>query len=239
MQRYPTLYQWFNLGIKLKIFKYCDLRLQILFNISHSFCSQLNSLKYCYILTFWPGLKCHSKVMHRKEVTHSNGSYERKSRGRKLADEMGRAKKFPWYTHRLMHCELHDSYFRLMTIKHSISAIEWALNYYITQSRRKSRASCSRVGNGVRRDVVGKATPGRGGTREPWLNWGPEKMLISAVKKASTQQSGPLDLRLSIRRTRKTQRDGHKSRGHNIAVMFDLQLPLTRKPWVNLFEPLQ
>ena len=38
--------------------------------------------------------------MHRKEVTHSNGSYERKSRGRKLADEMGRAKEFPWYTHR-------------------------------------------------------------------------------------------------------------------------------------------
>ena len=31
--------------------------------------------------------------MHRKEVTHSNGSYERKSCGRKLADEMGRAKK--------------------------------------------------------------------------------------------------------------------------------------------------
>ena len=30
--------------------------------------------------------------MHRKEVTHSNGSCERKSRGRKLADEMGRAK---------------------------------------------------------------------------------------------------------------------------------------------------
>ena len=108
----------------------------------------------CYILTFRPGLKCHSKVMHRKEVTHSNGSYESKSRGQKLADEMGRAKKFPWYTHRLMHlkrvtCELHDSYFCLLTIKHSISKIEWAivwaivwaLNYYITQSRRKSSAS--------------------------------------------------------------------------------------------------
>ena len=40
-----------------------------------------------------PGLKCHSKVMHRKEVTHSDGSYERKSRRRKLADEMGRGKK--------------------------------------------------------------------------------------------------------------------------------------------------
>ncbi len=33
------------------------------------------------------------KVTHRKEVTHSNGSYERKSSGRKLADEMGRGKK--------------------------------------------------------------------------------------------------------------------------------------------------
>ena len=67
--------------------------------------------------------------MHRKEVTHSNGSYERKSRERKLADEMGRAKKFPLYTHRLMDrkrvtCELHDSYFRLMTIKHAIPKIE-------------------------------------------------------------------------------------------------------------------
>ena len=44
---------------------------------------------HCCILTFWPGQKCHSSVVHRKEVTHSNGSYERKSRGQKLADEMG------------------------------------------------------------------------------------------------------------------------------------------------------
>ena len=29
-----------------------------------------------------PGQTCHSKVMHRKEVTHSNGSYEKKSRKR-------------------------------------------------------------------------------------------------------------------------------------------------------------
>ena len=42
-----------------------------------------------------PGQKCHSKVMHLKEVTHSNGSYDRKLRGRKLADEMGRGKKIP------------------------------------------------------------------------------------------------------------------------------------------------
>ena len=44
---------------------------------------------------FWPSTrpKMPFKVMHRKELTHSDGSYERKSHGRKLADEMGRAKK--------------------------------------------------------------------------------------------------------------------------------------------------
>ena len=30
-------------------------------------------------------------------------------------------------------CELHDSYFRLMMIKHSISKIEWASNDYIIE----------------------------------------------------------------------------------------------------------
>ena len=69
------------------------------------------------------------KVMHRKEVTHTNGSYERKSRGRKLADEMGRGKKnIPLYSHRLTHrkrvtSELHDSYFRSMTITQAIPKI--------------------------------------------------------------------------------------------------------------------
>ena len=42
-----------------------------------------------------PGQKYHPKVMHREEVTHSNGSYERKSRGLKFADEMGRGTKIP------------------------------------------------------------------------------------------------------------------------------------------------
>ena len=45
--------------------------------------------------------------------------------------------KVPRCHYRVMHrkrvtCELHDSYFRLMTIKHSISKIEWASNDYIT-----------------------------------------------------------------------------------------------------------
>ena len=56
-----------------------------------------NSLTYAEMTLLYfglrPGQKYHAKVMHRKEVTHSNGSYERKSRWRKLADEMGRGKK--------------------------------------------------------------------------------------------------------------------------------------------------
>ena len=48
-----------------------------------------------------------------------------------LADKMGQG-KIPRYSHRLMHrkrvtCELHDSYFSLMTIKHAIPKIEWAI----------------------------------------------------------------------------------------------------------------
>ena len=142
-----------------------------------------------------PGQKCHSKVKHRKEVTHSNDSYERKSRGRKLADEMGRGKKFPWYTHRLMHrkkvtSELHDSYFRLMTIKHAISKIEWAiewlLNYYITQSRQNQDSSSYSYSwrRGYRRGVVRKATPGRRGPQEPRWSLGPEKLLIRCSKES-------------------------------------------------------
>ena len=81
----------------------------------------------CFDLLTRP--KMQFKMMHRKEVTHSDGSYERKSRGRKLADEMGRAKKkIPLYSHRLTHrkrvtSELHESNFRSMTITQAIPKI--------------------------------------------------------------------------------------------------------------------
>ena len=62
--------------------------------------------------------------------------------------------KVPLCQYRLMHrkrvtSELHDSYFRLMTIKHSISkiqwAIVWALNYYLTQLSSSPRAVACRI----------------------------------------------------------------------------------------------
>ena len=84
----------------------------------------LRHLLLCFDLLTRP--KMPFKVTHRKEVTHSNGSYERKSRVRKLAYEMGRGKrKIPLYSHRLTHrkrvtSELDDSYFRSMTITQPI-----------------------------------------------------------------------------------------------------------------------
>ena len=57
--------------------------------ITQSVCLML----LCFDLLTRP--KMPFKVMHRKEVTHSGGSYERKSLGWKLADEMGRGKKDP------------------------------------------------------------------------------------------------------------------------------------------------
>ena len=196
--------------------------------------------------------------MHRREVTHTNGSYERKSHGRKLADEMGRAKKFPWYTDRLMHwkrvaCELHDSYFRLMTIKHAISKIEWALNYYITQSSSSPRVAASWVAgswqfsSAVRFPVELEWERTRCGREShirpkgpfgPWWIGVQRRCWYNAVKKASTQQSWP-------------QGSGWVSREqerHNVTVitvgvkilqfMFDHQHPHTQ-PLNNPFEPLQ
>ena len=55
-----------------------------------------------------------------------------------------------------------------------------------------------------------------------------------------SQQSGLLGLQLSSPGERERQNaDGHKSGGQYIAVLFGLWLPLTVKPWVTLFEPLQ
>ena len=95
-------------------------------------------------------------------------------------------------------CELHDSYFRLMTIKHAIPKIEWAIEWAIEL-----------LYNSV-------------GDQMSWWQ--------DAVEKARSQQSGPLGLPLSSPRERERHNaDGHKSGGQYIAVLFGLQLPLTRK----------
>ena len=169
--------------------------------------------------------------MHRKEVPHYNGSYERKSSGRKLADEMGRAKKIPMVHYRVMHrkrvtSELHDSYFRLMTIKHSISKIEWASNDYINQLSSTSELNWVPVSvefdaqgaSGVARRVPdswremwwGKPHPTEGALGNSDGIWGPEKMLIRCSKESQHLAEWALGLRLSSPREQKR---------HNVTVI--------------------
>ena len=63
-------------------------------------------------------------------------------------------KVIPMVHYRVMHrkrvtSELHDSYFHLMTIKHSISKIEWASNDYIIQLSSTSQWQLSWRSEGV------------------------------------------------------------------------------------------
>ena len=78
-----------------KIMDYTVKNLVLIFScVSSTFCVNLNSFKYGFhefketffikgvllYIDLRPSQTCHSKVMHRKEVTHSDGSYEKKSR---------------------------------------------------------------------------------------------------------------------------------------------------------------
>ena len=115
--------------------------------------------------------------------------------------------------------ELHDSYFRLMTIKHSISkiqwAIVWALNYYIIELSwvpKQLSVEFQRVRDEM---WLGKPHPTEGALGKP--RWsGPQHQ---ENKKDSTWRSWQW--------------------GQNMKFMFGLQHPLICKPLNNPFEPLQ
>ena len=143
---------------------------------------------------FWPLTrpKMPFKVMHRKQVTHFNGSYKRKSRWQKLADEMGRGKKNPIYSHRLTHrkrvtSERHDSYFRSMTITQAIPKIaevthpDRQISEEIAEVWRRVHITAWEFEGNIKPSNWTKggqaSTVGEGGGR-------------AVVRKASTQQSG-------------------------------------------------
>ena len=175
----------------------------------------------------------------------SDTFYERKSRGRKFADKMGRGKKkshntlIDWRTGREwpLNCMI-------------VISAWWRLNIRFQRSRGRSRgrwtiiqlsqdrSQASWVPDSWRRNVVGKAASGRRGL---WalMSWGPEKMTIRCRKESHHPAEWPLELRLSIKRTIKTQCDGHKSEGQNIAVSVRSPAPSHSKTPHNLFEPLQ
>ena len=155
---------------------------------------------------------------------------------------MGQGKS-PWYTHRLMHrkrvtSELHDSYFRLMTIKHAIPKIERAIEWAIELLYNSVWTGSQWVGDqrSRSREVVEKATARRRGPWGPWLSWRSDELVIRCGRKShhpaegalgspssfddplvircgreSQQKAEPPGLWLSIRRTRTTH--GYVRRG--------------------------
>ena len=160
--------------------------------------------------------------------------------------------KLPLCHYRVIHrkrvtCELHDSYFRFLTIKHSISKIQWVIvwawNYYITQLSSspsgRDRGRGFRVAASWRRDMVGKATSGRAGLLA-LMSWGPEKMLIRChiesqhpVERTPRPQVEPLG---------EQERDNVtaiRSGGQNIEVYVRSPTPSHTQTLNNPFEPLQ
>ena len=85
-------------------------------------------LKSCYVLTLWPDQKCHSRWCTGRKW-HILMAVMRGNRvGGNLLMKWDKVKKIPLYSHRLTHrkrvtSELHDSYFRSMTITQAIPKI--------------------------------------------------------------------------------------------------------------------
>ena len=113
--------------------------------------------------------------------------------------------KIPWYTHRLMHrkrmtCELHDSYFRLMTIKHTIPKIEWAIELLYNS-----------VWTGTQ-------------------SWSQDELETICGRENSTQQkAGAPGPRLSSpgEQQRHTAMSGGNGKVNMLQSLFSLELPLT------------
>ena len=104
----------------------------------------------CCILTFDPAKHAIPKWCTGRKW-HIPMAIMRRNRVGGLAEIWDKV-KIPWYTHRLMHrrrvtCELHDSYFRLMTSKHAIPKIEWAIELLYNSVKTGSQwvgAKCGR-----------------------------------------------------------------------------------------------
>ena len=127
-----------------------------------------------------PGQKCHSRWCTGRRW-HILMAVMRGNRvGGNWLMKWDEVKKSPWYTHRLMHqkrvtYELHDSYFRLMTIKLAIPKIElatkWTLYYYITQSRQKRRQWQLEIGGSYRKPHQAEGALGLWWVGVLWSCW--------------------------------------------------------------------
>ena len=146
----------------------------------------------CYVLTFWPDQKCHSRWCTGRKW-HILMTVMRGNRvGGNWLMKWDEVKKIPLYSHRLTHrkrvtSELHDSYFRSMTITQAIQKIAelthpdrqiseeiaeawrrvhitaWEFEGNIRPTNWTEGGQLSRVGVGERRGVVSKASTQQSG----------------------------------------------------------------------------
>ena len=144
--------------------------------------------------------------------------------------------KSPWYTHRLMHrkrvtSEQYDSYFRLMTIKHAIPKIEWAIECAIELIYNSVKTGSQRVGErSWRKGVVWKATTQQKGPLGPPMEletrWWQDAVEKAAPSRVGLWASGWAALENEKDTTLMAIRVGVNI----LQSLFSLQLPLTRKP---------
>ena len=126
-----------------------------------------------------PGQTCHSKVMHRMEVIHSDGSYEKKSRRRSWLKKWDKVKShgtlIDWCTGR-----------------------EWSVNCMtVISSQWRSNMPFQRLSGLLNYHITR--------WRQEVSSWRSDE-LVTRFGRESQQKAEPPGLRLSIRRTRKTQR---------------------------------
>ena len=95
-------------------------------------------------------------------------------------------------------------------------------------------------GQSYRRDMVRKATSGQRGLGA-LMSWGPGKLLIRCSKES--QKPSRVGLWASswaaLENEKNTTLTAIRVGVKILQFLFGLQLPLTCKPWVTLFEPLQ
>ena len=125
-------------------------------------------------------------------------------------------------------CKLHDSYFRLMTIKHAIPKFEWAieLSYNSVKTGRQW------VGDQMRwrEDVVRKATTQQKGPSGSPIGVGDQtSWWEDAGMRTCLREAGPPGLQLSSlgERKRHTAMSGEAGQVNMLQSLFGLQLPLS------------
>ena len=148
-----------------------------------------------------PGQTCHSKVMHRKEVTHSDDSYEKKSRRRawlKIWDKVkSHGTLIDWCTGREWPVNCMTVIFAWWRSNMPFQRLSGWLNYYITRWRQEVSELKSRW------------------VRDKMLEWEhvPERL--------GPQLSSPGE------RERHTAMPGGAGEVNMLQSLFSLQLPLT------------